>query len=134
MESDEEKVLTIELEITVPKNLNEASESGGQLGRILFNKVIVAIRNILHEQGASGQDASNVILNAQIVAYTYTVLTAIAAMEGSSMLPEDLQPKFGPLLMDVMKFTADTFGNHAKKGLYSIRERPQSGDQSKEVS
>lgn len=123
MNDDEEEVLTIELEIVVPKNLDEASENGGQLGLMLFNKVIVAIRNILHDHGASGQDASNVVLNAQIVAYTYTMLTSIAAMEGSSMLPEDLQVKFAPILKEVMTFTADTFGRHAKKGLYSLRDR-----------
>jgi hypothetical protein len=126
MSDDEERNvlgLKIELEILIPKTIDEASREGGQLGRFLFNKVFVALRNLLQENGASGEDASNAILNAQIVSFAYTLATAIAAMEGSSMLPEDIEKKITPILRDVMHFTGELIGQHAKKGLFSIRDR-----------
>lgn len=125
MNDDEERILTVELELVVPHNIDEASKNGGELGKTLFSKVIVALRNLVHEHGASGEDASNVIINAQIVSFAYTIATASCAMEGSSMLPEDIEKKVTLITNDVMRFTGELLGRYSEKGQYLIRERPR---------
>jgi hypothetical protein len=120
---DSETVLNIELEVVVPKDIDHASGTGGPLGLLLFNKVICGIRNLMQENGATGENASNAILNAQIVSFAYTMATVIAAMEGSSMLPDDLIPKVAPILKDIMQLTGEVIERHAKRALFSIRDR-----------
>ena len=126
-----EKVLNvaIELAVVVPTDIDDASRTGGKLGQLLFDTVIVGIRNAMQANGATGQDASNAIVNAQIVSFAYTLVTTIAAMEGSSLVMKDLKPKVDLVLKEVMSFTGEMLGRHSQRGLFSIRDNGRPGNQ-----
>lgn len=121
-------VLKIELEIPIPDNIDEASGSGTELGLVLFNKVIVPIRNAIMSAGATGNDASNSIFNAQIVSYAYTLATTIAAMEGVSLSPEHIQKKFPQILKETMYFTSEVLERNVDNGLFVLKDKTLPGE------